>query len=143
MQEIVINKCYGGFGLSYKAIMRYAEIKGFKLYVIIDPINAKVWKQYGKENELIMGNEELTYWFAKKPINEKNWEKVWNKYGFAAHDLLRNDPVLVQVVKELKNKANGHCAKLEIIEIPDDVKEWEVGEYDGLEWVEEKTRKWQ
>ena len=32
MKEIVINKCYGGFGLSHKAIMRYAELKGFELY---------------------------------------------------------------------------------------------------------------
>ena len=30
--KVVINACYGGFGLSHKAIMRYAELKGFKLY---------------------------------------------------------------------------------------------------------------
>jgi hypothetical protein len=28
-----------------------------------------------------------------------------------------------------------------VIEIPDDV-EWEVEEYDGLEWVAEKHRTW-
>ena len=71
MQKIVINKCFGGFSLSYKAIRRYAEIKGFKLHVIIDPTNTKVWKQYGKENELVIGNEELAYWFAKKPISQQ------------------------------------------------------------------------
>jgi hypothetical protein len=26
--KVVINNQYGGFGLSYKAVMRYAEIKG-------------------------------------------------------------------------------------------------------------------
>ncbi len=32
-REIVINKCFGGFGLSHKAIMRYVKLKGIKLYV--------------------------------------------------------------------------------------------------------------
>jgi hypothetical protein len=30
--KIVINDCYGGFGLSYEGVMRYAELKGIKLY---------------------------------------------------------------------------------------------------------------
>ena len=28
MKEVVINSCYGGFGLSPKAIKRYLELKG-------------------------------------------------------------------------------------------------------------------
>lgn len=28
--KVVINRCYGGFGLSHEAIMRYAELKGFE-----------------------------------------------------------------------------------------------------------------
>ena len=32
-QEIVVNKCFGGFGLSESAIMLYAEKKGITLYV--------------------------------------------------------------------------------------------------------------
>ncbi len=32
-QEIVINKCWGGFGLSIKEVRRYAELSGFKIYV--------------------------------------------------------------------------------------------------------------
>ena len=34
--KIVINKCYGGFGLSRKAMLRYAEIKGFSEQTIYD-----------------------------------------------------------------------------------------------------------
>jgi len=30
--KIVINTCFGGFGLSDKAILRYAELSGIKLY---------------------------------------------------------------------------------------------------------------
>ena len=39
------------------------------------------------------------------------------------------------------DKAGGCYARLEIIEIPDKV-EWEIDEYDGLEWVAEKHRRW-
>lgn len=31
--KVVINACYGGFGLSHEAVLRYAEIKGITLYV--------------------------------------------------------------------------------------------------------------
>jgi hypothetical protein len=35
--KIVINRSYGGFGLSRKAVMRYAELKGIKLrFVVIE-----------------------------------------------------------------------------------------------------------
>ena len=30
--KIVINSCFGGFGLSEAAVMRYAEIKGITIY---------------------------------------------------------------------------------------------------------------
>ena len=32
MTQIVVNKCYGGFGLSDKAVKRYCEIKGLTVY---------------------------------------------------------------------------------------------------------------
>jgi hypothetical protein len=48
---------------------------------------------------------------------------------------------LVQVVEELGKEANGNYAKLEIIEIPDDV-DWEIDEYDGMEHIAEKHRTW-
>ena len=53
----------------------------------------------------------------------------------------RDDPQLVQVVKELGQKANGTVADLRIVQIPDDV-EWTVEEYDGNEWIAEAHRTW-
>lgn len=41
----------------------------------------------------------------------------------------------------MKSKADGKCAELKIIEIPDDI-EWEIEEYDGWEHVAEKHRVW-
>jgi len=55
--------------------------------------------------------------------------------------LARNDPILVQVVEEMGDKAWGRYAKLAIVEIPDDV-QWIIEENDGMEWVAEKHRTW-
>ena len=54
----------------------------------------------------------------------------------------RNDPILVQVVEELGDKASGRLSRLRVVEIPDDV-EWQIDEYDGNEWVAEKHRIWE
>lgn len=59
-------------------------------------------------------------------------------YGF---DIPRDDPHLVAVVRELGAKADGMCASLKVVEIPNEV-EWEVKDYDGVEWVAEKHRTW-
>lgn len=56
-------------------------------------------------------------------------------------DIERNDPLLIQVVEELQEKANGSCAKLKIVEIPDGI-EWEIDEYDGQESIHEKHDTW-
>ena len=53
----------------------------------------------------------------------------------------RSDPDLVAVVEEMDDLANTEYSVLKVVEIPDDV-EWEVEEYDGLEWIAENHRTW-
>jgi len=48
---------------------------------------------------------------------------------------------LVQVVEELRAEANGHCAELKIVEIPNDV-QWEIEKVGGVEHVSEVHRMW-
>ena len=57
------------------------------------------------------------------------------------NDLDRDDPILVEVVEELGEKANARFAKLAITEVPDGVS-WGIEEYDGQEWVSETHRTW-
>lgn len=57
-------------------------------------------------------------------------------------DADRDDPYLIKVINELGEEANSRFCTLKIVEIPADV-EWEIGEYDGLEWVAEKHRTWE
>lgn len=48
----------------------------------------------------------------------------------------RTDPDLIAAVEEL-----GAGTDLKVVEIPDGI-EWELEEYDGLEWIAEKHRTW-
>jgi hypothetical protein len=86
--KVVINDCYGGFGLSKKAL----DMLGLKSDSIFDRDRA--------------------------------------------------NPKLVEVVEKLGEEANGFCASLRVIEIPDDVKEWYIDDYDGIETIHEKHRYW-
>ena len=60
---------------------------------------------------------------------------------FYDRHISRDDPFLIRVIDELGEEANNRFCTLKIVEIPADV-EWEIGEYDGLEWVAEKHRTW-
>jgi hypothetical protein len=61
--------------------------------------------------------------------------------NFSYYDISRDDPYLIQIVREMGQDANGSYSSLKIVEIPADV-DWEIGEYDGREWVAEKHRTW-
>ncbi len=56
-------------------------------------------------------------------------------------EIPRDDPNLVRVVEELKERAANRYSYLKVVEIPDDVA-WEICEYDGVEWIAEQHRTW-
>jgi len=64
----------------------------------------------------------------------------WDGYGYCPK-VDRHDPKLVECVETLGDKANGKLARLVVIEIPDDVN-YTIGNYDGVETVEEVHRSW-
>lgn len=112
--KIVINKCYGGFGLSDRAIDKLKEL-GYKPTEGYDTI----------EEDLISKDDVLN------PIR-----KYWG-----LSDIPRDHPLLVQVIEEFGSKADSQLAKLKVVEIPDDV-DWVIEEYDGNEWIREVSREW-
>jgi hypothetical protein len=74
------------------------------------------------------------------------WERYIELGGKAesSFDLDRNrtDPILVQVVEELGDRANGMCAELYIDDLTVGTK-YRIREYDGLEYIEtEEDVKW-
>lgn len=118
MKKIVINKCYGGFDLSDDAVMRYGELAGLNLV------------KFGTK-----GTTLCSSFFYEKGIEDYN-------HCFYARNLDRDDEYLVQVVEEMGELANGNYAKLKVVEIPNDA-EWQIEEYDGIEWIAEKHRTWE
>ena len=131
--KVVINNCFGGFGLSPIALKRICELKGRECYFFTE----NKGKYIPIPVEKITKKEPLL-WYALDIPNPTDGD-------YHAHscqeDFERNDPLLIQVVEELGLKDNGMCANLKIVEIPDDV-EWEIEEYDGNEHIAESHRTW-
>jgi len=72
------------------------------------------------------------------------WERYIELGGEADNDrdIPRTDPILVQVVEELGERANGLCAELYIDDLTVGTK-YRIREYDGLEYIEtEEDIKW-
>lgn len=132
MRKVVINRCYGGFGLSEKAVRRYFEIVG-------KPIFVETKNSFGTNYYYFCEPSE----FHKLHLEAKktgDYSKTNDLY-FSDYSIERDDPVLIQVVEELCEEANGNHAELRIVEIPDDIN-YIIEEYDGFESIHEEHRVW-
>lgn len=106
MPKIAYNRCFGGFSLSRDAVIRAREISG-------DPKwggCALKGEKYDDGSIADMDSGHLDYEFP------------------------RHDPVLVKVIEELGDKANGMCAELAIADVPNGAR-YRIDEYDGRERV--------
>ena len=74
-------------------------------------------------------------------VSRKVSRNAWCVSSLGRRDIDRTDPLLIECVETLGKEANGACAYLKVIEIPDGI-DYEVSEYDGLESVEERHRSW-
>lgn len=130
MYKVVLNRCYGGFGLSPKAEKLYWERKlGKEVFVydfnyenhnyrkITDIEKARNWSNYFTTKDL--GDVVENF-----PLQE----------SLCVQDIPRHDPVLVKIVEELKEEANGDCAKLVVEEIETPM--YRIEDYDGMESIQ-------
>src|SRR5579872_4210950 len=133
--KIVINACFGGFSLSPRAVMRWAELQGHECYLfkrgfthLGESSHIPVTIDKCKPGDYIVAfdvpniNEVMGEW----PANGTLAEKQACNDAYRSHDIDtrpddRTDPLLIQTIEELGAKANGMCADLKIIEIPDGV----------------------
>jgi len=108
MTKIVLNRTYGGFELSDEAVNLY--------------------------NKKVSAPEKTSEDLKKFQTNKLVWSKEHNEYIYSS-DLYRDDPVLVEVVEELGDKANAKYSKLKIKEC-ENYEYAIIKEYDGKEWTE-------
>ena len=139
--KVVINRCYGRFGLSEKGIEAYLKKKGFPCfkyeqtkYNFRDKIN-----EWEKCDSFSAGG--LFIYHYTKDYGDFIVGALPKDGYFYIGNVDRNDPDLVAVVEELGVAADGLHATLKVVEIPDDI-DWEIDEYDGMESVHEVHRSW-
>jgi hypothetical protein len=114
MRKIVINKSYERFCVSHKAFLRLRELG---------------------QQEALQEMDRGVYW----PEAAAPREPSLNQCGML---IPRDDEKLVRVVEELCADANGHCAELKVVSVPDEVK-WQIVKVDGIEHVSEIHRTWE
>ena len=135
--KIVINRDSGVFKLSKAAIYRYAEIKGITLYPYSEGCHTIFYKVPPEQRvKPLPGNWLSNSFEDREAYCNQYYEEIVDEF-----EMPRNDPVLVQVVEELGEKASGTDALLKVVEIPDGV-DWQIQQNTGSEWIEEKHRTW-
>ena len=86
--------------------------------------------------EMYLNLKGLKYTKIKEKWGSSSYDVEENK-NFYDRRIDRDDPVLVQVVEKLGDKANGECAKLRIEDLPKGTL-YRITEYDGYESIETK-----
>ena len=139
--KIVINRCYGGFGLSLEAVKLYCEKMNISIYMVEMKLRKDwtfdeptEWKylDINKYNSLFLN-------FTTKPLNEDG-TMVEGSY-FSIYNIDRTDPILIDVVEELGEKSWDGTSELEVVEIPDGIGYY-INDYDGFESIHESHRSW-
>lgn len=140
--KIVINRCYGGFSISKEALLDLIK----RGAACVEKIS---YQDYWGTDDGICLVEHL----GKLEDFEEGFRACWcdnlykdgfvySLYSTFENQDIRKDPDLVSLVEENGSEfVSGRCAELAVVEIPDDV-DWEIGEYDGVEWIAEKHRTW-
>lgn len=147
--KLVKNSCFGGFSLSPLATKKYMERKGKECYFFDLDLKGREYKPLTLEEAEEKGLFVFSYTvpnpeeYRLSELGKDGSYKSANKRAESISTDVesRTDPDLIAVVEELGEKANGRCARLEIVEIPEDI-EWVIDEYDGVEKIHEKHRAW-
>ena len=124
--KIILNKCFGGFGLSTEAYKLYAEKIGIEIY--------EYYQDYQKGFR--KGSSGLCKFYFTKDFGEeiKLDDKEYDKYCLNLTSENRTDKTLIEVVEELGEKASDSYGDLQVVEIPDN-SFYMIDDYDGVETI--------
>lgn len=127
--KLILNKCFGGFGLSKEAYELYAEKKGIKVY--------EYYQDYEKGFDYFKkGNNGICKFYFTKDFGQeiKLNNEEYGKYCLDLSEEDRTDKILIEVVEELGKKANNMYSNLKVVEIPDN-SFYKIDKYDGVETI--------
>ena len=144
--KIVINSCYGGFGLSPEALLWLYE-RGYDGKDFCTPVAE--WFQESDDHPFSL-KKNLDKW-KEYLAGPKGQRDAWFITTFTPDEksvlhLMRDEearthPLVIECVETLGKASWGAAAELKIIEIPENIK-YEIHEYDGFESVHETHRSW-
>ena len=147
MAKIILNKDYGGFGVSAKAHKLYAKRLGKELFYYIGKYEGHhvVYKKVSYE-EFIKKNS-LFYFYSFKDLGDEVIEDIVIQDDDSILDLdrgHREDPLLIQIVEELGEEASSWAATLKVVEIPDELANgnYMIDDYDGAEILHAKVEEY-
>lgn len=138
--KVILNKCYGGFGLSFKAMELYAERKYDKelfRYKQEDFTNPSRYIKLADHETSLYVNYNMIDLGASAIVNYTDIKSG----SLSEYDIERTDELMIEIIEEIGEDADGSCANLEIVDIPDDM-EYEIDDYDGIETLRELHRTW-
>lgn len=115
VRRVVINAEHGEFSVSRAAEVAYLQRTG-TAYTFQDR----------EDRAATLSNGQYIM------VNDQHWD---------GSKIKRDDPVLVSIVQEMGEAADGPLAILRVVQLPADV-DWQIEEYDGQEWVAERHRTW-
>lgn len=133
--KVVINSCYGGFGLSTQAVKRYLELCGKQLYIYKMTKHKAlddVW-EFKKIDSVKDRYDILVTYYTTEDQGEVLND--WPSNIFHIHEIPRNDKHLVQVVEELGKNASTKFSYLEVVEV-ENGRWFRIDEYDGYEGIQ-------
>jgi len=135
MTKVVYNAKYGGFSLSKEAVQLYWDIKGQQVWIEDDKEcpSLGLWTVWLVSPEERLKPKSTEEFFALSQDERIAYNKAYSAQTWYHRDVDRHDPVLVQVVEELGDKASGKYAKLVIAQVSGP---YRIDEYDGFESVE-------
>ena len=143
--KVVLNRSYGGFGLSPEAIKLYAKYANINVYFYeqvkyLRRDQYDEWRKVPDDVELdksgsyIITLHDLGYSFRNIPAD---------LYPFIDNDIDRTDENLIRVVEELGSKSFGKYAHLEIFDLPNEAfVDTHIESEDGIETIHKNHEYW-
>ena len=136
--KIILNGCYGGFGLSYEAMFLYWHARCRDLYFYRD---ISVYDGYSKIHkyerislsDIQRSRNTWTGFIYCTTEDQGEYLDHFPEDVVSDRDIDRTDPILISIVETIGPKAaSGRFASLYIEEIPNGTL-YKIDEYDGLE----------
>lgn len=133
--KVILNKCFGGFSPSHEAYELYAKKKGIKLFTY-DLAPDLSYKRTDKKDGIF-----ITYATRDCGDAPKIDDFDWNNDILHLNSSYREDPVLIEVVEELGERASSYVSDLRIVNIPDGM-DYVIDDYDGVETLHARVQEW-